>query len=331
MEKKYRNTEKSCEHNSFQKIFLLSNYLEEPKVQKDWFTGKFEKYMNIIKHDVDNIMKEARYDRFRKKINSNSYSQNKNFIFSDNKKFNHFLPIIKGNKFYLKKLANKYQNLSRNNDEITKNDSSINLDSHYEYENKTLNTNINKSVDRNINNDIITKNEFNFNLELDNLPNISRIGNKKKYITKYINNISEKTDSLEKKLIRQERMRYMGFKSKYNRLFNEYKKVQVDIDQYINPQKDKRYKFDLNNTGDEINDKKYGGLKKIMRQISMKLKNNQENKPSIPDIINELEIFRFREKRLRDRIKKSHDKFDYLINDSNIIQKRINNKCQKNT
>ena len=66
-------------------------------------------------------------------------------------------------------------------------------------------------------------------------------------------------------------------------------------------------------------------------KLMIKIKNNQENKPSIPDIINELELFRFREKRLRDRIKKSHDKFDYLINDSNIIQKRINNKCQKNT
>ena len=352
MEKKSKSKEKSFGHDSFQKIFLLSSHLEEPKLQKDWFTGQLQKYMSTIKHDVDNITKEGRYDRLRKKISSNSYSQNRINVYSD-KKLNRFFQISKGNKFNLKKFSkfsNKYLNILPNNNnnvqEITKSDSLTNLNSRYpyEYKNKTVGTNINdndndnendnsnQSLDiNNNNNDENTKSKFNLKLRLGSstLPNIPRLGNKKKYITKYINNISNETDSLEKKLIRQERMKYIGFKSKYNRLFNEYKKVQIDIDQYVNPQKDKRYKFNLNNTGAEISDQ--GNITKVMRQISLKLKNKYENKPSIHDIINEVQNFKFREKRLRERIKKNHDKFDYLINDSNIIQKRIDIKCQKST
>jgi regulator of replication initiation timing len=71
-----------------------------------------------------------------------------------------------------------------------------------------------------------------------------------------------------------------------------------------------------------------GNIKNVMRQISNKLKNLHQNKPSINDIINEVEQFKFKEKRLRDRLQKSHDKFDYLIKDSNMIQKRIDIKCQ---
>lgn len=343
MEKKSKIKEKSFGHDSFQKIFLLSSHLEEPKVQKDWFTGQLQKYMSTIKHDVDNITKEGRYDRLRKKISSNSYSQNRISVYSD-KELNRFFQISKGNKFNLKKFSkysNKYLNILPNNNnvqEITKSDSLTNLNSRYpyEYKNKTVdinnNDNVNQSLDiNNSNNDENTKSKYNLNLRLESstLPNIPRVGNKKKYITKYINNISNETDSLEKKLIRQERMKYLGFKSKYNRLFNEYKKVQIDIDQYVNPQKDKRNKFDLNNSGAEINDQ--GDITKVMRQISNKLKNKYENKPSLSDIINEVEKFKFKEKRLRERIKKKHDKFDYLINDSNIIQKRIDIKCQKST
>ena len=328
MEKNYKNKEKSFGYDSFQKIFLLSRYLEEPKVQKDWFTGQFQKYMLTIKHDVDNITKDVKYDRLKKEPNSNSYFPKRNSFYSD-KKYAYILPITKGNKFYLKKITKNYlNNYSNNIEEITKNESSINLDSINEYKNKTINTNVNKSMDTNVS-DEIKKHKFNFKYELSTLPNIQTVGKKKKYITKYIKNISEKTDSLEKKLLRQERMKYFGFKSKYNKLFNEYKKVQIDIDQYVNPQKNKRYKFDLDKSGDKVNAK--GDITKVMRLISNKLKNKYENKPSILDIINEVDKFKFREKRLRERIKRNHDKFDYLINDSNIIQKRIDIKCQKNT
>ena len=138
--------------------------------------------------------------------------------------------------------------------------------------------------------------------------------NKNKYIRNYINNISEKTEFLEQQLKKQENKQYIGFKSKYNRLFNEYKKVQIDLEQYIDPKRDVKYKFNLyENTG-----------------RPNKLKNIRTNKPSITDIIDEVEHFKLREKLLRDRIQKSHQKFDYLINDSSIIQKRIEIKCRKN-
>ena len=223
MEKKTKSKEKSFGHDSFQKIFLLSSHLEEPKLQKDWFTGQLQKYISTIKHDVDNITKEGRFDRLRKKISSNSYSQNRISVYSD-KKLNRFFPISKGNKFYIKKFSkysNKYLNILSNNNynyknnnnniqEITKSDSLTNLNSRYpnnEYKNKTLdinhnynhnhnlnhndsnNDNIDESLDINNNNDdenINTKSKYNLKLNLklrlesSTLPNIPRLGNKKK-------------------------------------------------------------------------------------------------------------------------------------------------------
>ena len=66
-----------------------------------------------------------------------------------------------------------------------------------------------------------------------------------------------------------------------------------------------------------------------MKQITNKLKNKYDDKPSISDIISEVEKFKYKEKILRERTKKNHERFDYLINDSNIIQKRIDIKCRK--
>ena len=332
MEKNNKKQNKSFGHNSIQTIFLLSNYLEEPKDKKNWFTGQFEKYMTTIKNDVDNITKEERFERLRKKIHLNSFSQNKKY-YLDKVKFNHMLPLSKGNKFYLKKNNSKkvLNNLTNNSED---NSLTINVDNHYEYKNIKINNSEQNTIKEDIKEDTKDNsnenNKYNIKLDLNTLPNIPLIENKNKYITKYINNISEKTDNLEKKLIKQEKMKYLSFKSKYNRLFNNYKKVQVDIDQYVNPKKDKKYKFNLNEVSDQINSEKMGNLKRVIRQISNKIKNRQQNKPSISDIINEVENFKYKEKRLRERIKKSHDKFDYLINDSNIIQKRIDIKCQKN-
>ena len=324
MEKKKN---KSFGYNSFQKVFLLSKCLEEPKVQKGWFSSQIERYMSAIKKNVDSITKDGKYDPKKKNV-AHSLSHNKHNFHPDINNFTFVHHISKGNKYNLKKYTNirLLSNISNNIDELVKNDSSINLDSPIGYKNKTIN--INKSVDRNINQDSICKNKYSLNLDLNTLPNIPQV-NKNKYITKYINKLSEKTDLLEKKLMKQENMKYIGFKSKYNRLYNEYKKFQVDIDQYVNPKKDKRYKFNLNASSGGINEQKMANLRKVMRQISNKIKNIHQNKPSIEDIINEVENFKFREKRLRDRIKKSHDKFDYLIHDSNVIQKRIDIKCQK--
>ena len=121
-------------------------------------------------------------------------------------------------------------------------------------------------------------------------------------------------------------MKYIGFKSKYNKLYNEHKKVQVDIDQYVNPEKDNKYKFNLYESEEEM-----GNMQRIMKQILNKVKERENNKPSMSEIVNEVQKFKFKEKNLRERIKKSHQRFDYLINDSNIIQKRIDLKCLKNS
>ena len=337
MEKKNKKSNKTFGQNSFQKIYLLSNFLEEPKVQKDWFISKLDKYVSTIKQDVDKISKEERFERLRKKMNINSFSQHKGTrktIYPEIKNYNYLFQNTRGSKFNLKKVkpSIKIYNLNSINNDLSKNNSSINLDNQYMPKNKTINANT--SLDINIKESKITNTSNNISniskLDLSTLPNIPPIESKKKYITKYINNISDETDLLEKKLIKEERKRYIGFKSKYNRIFNDYKKLQVDINQYVDPKKDKRYKFNLSETNDIDNNERLYNLKKIMRQISNKIRNKHKNKPTIRDIINEVENFKCKEKRLRERIQKSHDKFDYLIHDSNVIQKRIDLKCQKN-
>ena len=67
-----------------------------------------------------------------------------------------------------------------------------------------------------------------------------------------------------------------------------------------------------------------------MKTISKSVKNKEKNKLSVSKIKKEVELFKNREKRLRERIKKSHAKFYYLMADGNGIQKRIDIKCQKN-
>ena len=240
MDKKIHRPNKSFGLNNFKKMFLLSDCLEEPKVQKDWFIHKFESYVSTLKKDVDNFTKEERFLRLRKKMNS--FSQKKSHFYNDIKKYPLINSVKKGNKYYLKKhiLKDNINNLSTTKEkEEKKNISSyINFRNNYDYKNKILNNN--NSVDTNNIKQNRNKNPFNLNLDLT-LPNIPIIENKNKYITKYINNISEETEELEKKLIRQEKMKYLTFKTKYNKLFNEYKKVQVDINQYVFPKKDNRF------------------------------------------------------------------------------------------
>ena len=330
MEKKIFKTDKSFGHNNFKKMFLLSDYLEEPKVQKGWFANKFDSYVSSLKKDVDNFTREERFLRLRKKMNS--FSQKKSHHFpNDIKKYSLMNSIKKGNKYYLKRhiLKENINNLSNSKEKEEKTNIPLITNYNNYCDNKNKSVNINNSVDANILKQKTNKNPFNLNLDLT-LLNIPVIENKNKYITKYINNISEETEELEKKLIKQEKRKYLTFKTKYNKLFNDYKKVQVDINQYVFPKKDYRYKFNLDNTSSGLNEEGFGNIKEVMSEISNRLKNRHLNKASIPEIIVEVEKFKFKEKRLRDRIKKSHDRFDYLINDSNIIQKRIDIKCRKN-
>ena len=79
MEKIINKHDKSFKYNSFKKMFLLSDCLEEPKVQKDWFINKFDSYISSLKKDVDNFTKEERFLRLRKKMNS--FSQKKKSLF----------------------------------------------------------------------------------------------------------------------------------------------------------------------------------------------------------------------------------------------------------
>lgn len=325
--------EDTLNHKPLQKLFLISRYLEEPKDKKDWFTNQFQSYVKTIKQNVFKMTKEEIYNRLKKKTHINDYSSKKLIFFPKIKNTSFkFLPK-KGKNIFLQKFK-KNANIANNkalttHNEISKNNSSIfNSDILHD-------RTISKSIDTEFikeNAKSQKKNKINpiCNLDIQTLPNIIGIENKSKYIRNNINNISEKTEILEQNLKRQEKRKYIGFKTKYNRIFNEYKKVQIDLDQYVDPNRENKYKFNLCEAGGSSGETRGENLRRLMQQISNKLKNIQNNKPSLSDIIDEVEHFKLKEKNLRDRIKKSHEKFDYLINDSSVIQKRIDNKCQKN-
>ena len=320
---KIRNNklDKTYGYNSFKKLFLLSNNFKEPKVQKDWFIDKYKDYISTIKTNVDNFLREENFSNFKKDFHMNSISHKKNS--SPETKLSQKNLITNGNSFNLRKFISNKKLNNLNNSDVKKNSTFTNMFNHY----KNNSLNMNKSIDRSTIKKYSNKNKY--ILDLDSLPNIQGIENKNKYLIKNINNISEETDSLEKKLIKKEKMKYFGFKSKYNRLFNESKRVQEDINQYLYPQRDKRFKFNLNYTNNGLNEGERN-ITHLMKTISKSVKNKEKNKLSVSEIKKEVELFKNREKRLRERIKKSHAKFYYLITDSNSIQKRIDIKCQKN-
>lgn len=323
MEKINRNHDKSFEFNSLNKLFLLSYNFKEKKPQKDWFINKYKRYVSTINNDIENFIREERFRNLRKDLFVNSF-YNKNH-FSPNKKISHKINSkTKGNNFYLRKFDSnkKVNNLFNNNTKI--NSTFTNLYTDY----KRNTQNIYNSIDRKLTKKNNNTNKIFLKLGFDDLPNIQGLENKNKYLTKHINNISEQTESLEKKLIKQEKMKYIGFKSKYNRLFNGYKKYQVDINQYLYPKRDKRFKFNLKNKNDGLNEGSRN-MTYLMKQISRRIVNKNKNRLSVSEIKKEVELFKNKEKRLRERIKKSHEKFDYLVNDSNSIQKRIDDKCLK--
>lgn len=316
--------EKTSKLNSFQKIFLISNVFEEPKDKKYWFKNQFQDYITTIKQEVDNMKRDARFARLRKRLILNSSIHKKYYTA---KKVNlGVISKVNHHKLYLKKN-------NSNDTDIPKNNSSINLDENTEKKRKnrifniSTTSNIIKSISKDtmVEDNIIKRNQYNFkyNINLTALPQITGVENKSKYLKTNIENISEKSDLLEKELMLQEKRKYIRFKSRYNLLINKAKKNKINTDQYINPQNE--YTFKLNSNKGQ-NEATLVNLKKVMKQISNKVRNKFEEKPTIPDIIDEVENFKIREKRLRDRITKSHEKFEYLINDSNIIQKRIDSK-----
>jgi hypothetical protein len=317
--------EKTSKLDSFQKIFLISNVFEEPKDKKNWFKNQFQDCITTIRQEVDTMKRDARFARLRKRLILNSNRNHKKYFTAKKSNLGSTSKISHQNRLYLKK------NNSKEND-IPKNNSSINLDENNEqkFKNNILNiniTNIIKSISKDtmVEDNIIGRNRYNFkyNINLTALPQISGVENKSKYLKTNIEDISEQSDLLEKELMLQEKRKYIGFKSRYNFLINKAKKNQINTDQYINPQDN--YKFKLNSNKGQ-NEATLVNLKKVMKQISNKVRNKFEEKPTIPDIIDEVQNFKSKEKRLRDRITKSHEKFKYLINDSNIIQQRINSK-----
>ena len=184
---------KEDKRNSFEKIFLISNLFEEPKEKKNWFPSLFQNYVSTIKLGVENMNRDQRFDRLRKRMMLNSLSRNKKMFSPDFKKSN--FRIGKGSnltKYYLnkynsnKKIKRLLMKNNNNSDNISKNNSSINIKDNKEIKNQIIN--ITNNIVKSNSKDYIVKNKsqdrnkfiLNLNMNSTTLPSIQGVGNKNK-------------------------------------------------------------------------------------------------------------------------------------------------------
>lgn len=332
-------------NDKFEELYIISNSFKKVKEKKNWFNNEIKKYMLELSKGLDSMERDKRFATFRKKLTLNSFSHKKNPVI---KKRNLGLTLNKGNNYskYFNKgkfIANRTISKSPNNTfNTSKNNMSAIANNSNDYKSKTVNkiitnksiikvqkkNNESKNEDSKINDSKIneSKNDskcyINLKFNSNILPNIPGSENRKIYFKKKIFNIWEKIGLLGKKLAKEENKKYYGFKSKYNRLYNKSQKIEININQYTTPKY--KNKFILHSKDENL-----GNLKKVMKQITYKLKNKDSDKLGIYDIIDEVEKYKINEKLFKDRIQKRHEKLKYLVNDSNIIKKRIDIKYQQ--
>ena len=67
-------------------------------------------------------------------------------------------------------------------------------------------------------------------------------------------------------------------------------------------------------------------VKKIIKKIFHKVKTRDNGNIKMKEIIDEVNNFHTHESMFRSRLQKGHEIFDYLVDDSKMIQSRINQK-----
>ena len=340
----------------FEKCFLLTNNFYEPKEKKFEFNDKVSSVINSIKNNVS-----LYYNQKRMRRNANSLNNTKDKV----KNFLPYKKLHTNNVFFLNKKKrlkteilvpfeskiNFRSSCDSTNYKVIKNIiknkhkikliNNINTDNNLNYssleKSDTLQKKICDSIKRENPKKVNNKNLYNsiekFSLNKDilsekkiRLPNIKsnsvKKDNTKNYIKKSINSIEEITEDLQKNLEQKEQDNYWNFKKKYNNLVIKSKKNELNTDQFLGNPKD-RLPFPPKNR--DPKNKNIIAVKRVIKKIFRNVKFRDNGKKKIKEIIDEVNNFQTHENIFRSRLQKGHERFYYLIDDSKMIQSRINN------
>ena len=282
--------------------YILSNYFDEVKNgnKMNVLPNQIQKYITTINKGIDVLQREDFLDGFYNKFFYDNFSQNKHHHSQNNsKKRITNLPDIQFNKtksrtrpkFGLSSIINKKFKTNYN----VKNKKNNFL-------NKTFNKNKTKLDESNHFADLFSKDKKN---------NISRQS------LLYPSNIISNTEDKNFFIKNQNLNYFSGFKTKYKGLMKKSKKYVIDINEYINGKGGSR-----NTKKNVLNKYKIKKIQTVLNQINKKIKNiNQKEK--MKDIIEDVKQYQQKEKDVKNKFRKTDEKFINLIEDSYNIQKRI--------
>ena len=306
--------------------YILSNYFDEVKNgnKMNVLPNQIQKYITTINKGIDVLQREDFLDGFYNKFFYDNFSQNKHHHSQNNsKKRITNLPDIQFNKtksrtrpkFGLSSIINKKFKTNYN----VKNKKNNFL-------NKTFNKNKTKLDESNHFADLFSKDKKN-NISRQSLLYPSNIISntedknffiKNQNLNNRIYNITEEGKDIEAKLFNNDKKKYFsGFKTKYKGLMKKSKKYVIDINEYINGKGGSR-----NTKKNVLNKYKIKKIQTVLNQINKKIKNiNQKEK--MKDIIEDVKQYQQKEKDVKNKFRKTDEKFINLIEDSYNIQKRI--------
>ena len=320
-------------NRSQDKKFLLTNYFQDLKNpnKKNMIENKIKSYIKAINEGINSIQKDDLLNDFYSKFFAEYYSLNEASNEKQNsKKLNTELPPINlDKKNFIQKSLIKFTN-----EHINRLSKPIAFIKYQNYNNLNKTFNISKIKDNkdDINN-IEKINKYNKSRQSISylLNNFAKTEDKDFYIKDYnlnksIYNITEEGKIIEKKLINKEKKKYFsGFKNKYNGLMRKNKKILIDINEYINGKGGKKN----NMRNNLINKYKIVKIGSVLKQIDRKIKKiNQKEK--MKDIIQDIKRFKEKEIIIQDRFRKTDEKFNNLISNSDMIKKRILKKFNNN-
>ena len=293
--------------------------------------NKIKSYIKAINEGINSIQKDDLLNDFYSKFFAEYYSLNEASNEKQNsKKLNTELPPINlDKKNFIQKSLIKFTN-----EHINRLSKPIAFIKYQNYNNLNKTFNISKIKDNkdDINN-IEKINKYNKSRQSISylLNNFAKTEDKDFYIKDYnlnksIYNITEEGKIIEKKLINKEKKKYFSvFKNKYNGLMRKNKKVLIDINEYINGKGGKKN----NMRNNLINKYKIVKIGSVLKQIDRKIKKiNQKEK--MKDIIQDIKRFKEKEIIIQDRFRKTDEKFNNLISNSDMIKKRILKKFNNN-
>ena len=320
-------------NRSHDKKFLLTNYFQDLKNpnKKNMLENTIKSYIKAINEGINSIQKDDLLNDFYSKFFAEYYSLNEASNEKQNsKKLNTELPPINlDKKNFIQKSLIKFTN-----EHINRLSKPIAFIKYQNYNNLNKTFNISKIKDNkdDINN-IEKINKYNKSRQSISylLNNFAKTEDKDFYIKDYnlnksIYNITEEGKIIEKKLINKEKKKYFsGFKNKYNGLMRKNKKILIDINEYINGKGGKKN----NMRNNLINKYKIVKIGSVLKQIDRKIKKiNQKEK--MKDIIQDIKRFKEKEIIIQDRFRKTDEKFNNLISNSDMIKKRILKKFNNN-